>query len=174
MGMFAWLRRHRRFASGVREASSPDDGSLHEPGPHTRFGMHPGAVVAGLDFYRAIDFQRRWKLRLGAYVRGEARARQSWREIARDDQCELGRWLHEAAQLDPRHEPLLEQLREQHARLHHAAAEVIRLADSGQRETALQALRHGAFAHASHATVARLSELFAALNEAPAAESSRH
>ena len=174
MGVFAWLRRHIATVPQASDPSTHADSAFDEAGPQTRFGMRPGATVAGLDFYQAIDFQRRWKLRLGAYVRGEARARQPWRDIARDDQCELGRWLHEAAQLDPRHEPLLEQLREQHARLHHAAAEVIRLADSGQRETALQALRHGAFAHASHATVARLSELFAALNEAPAAESSRH
>ena len=166
MGMFAWLRRRRRFASGVREASSPDDGSLHEPGPHTRFGMHPGAVVAGLDFYRAIDFQRRWKLRLGAYVRGEARARQSWREIARDDQCELGRWLRDAPVATPAHAQLVLRLREHHAALHRAAGEIVRMADCGQREAALQALRDGDFAHASHATVARLSELFLALNDA--------
>ncbi len=171
--MFAWLRRRLPFAPGTSAATTAatgGDSAFHEPGPRTRFGLSPGAVLAGLDFYRAIDFQRRWRLRLAAYVRGETRARVSWREISRDDQCELGRWLVDAAAGQPRHDQLLRRLREQHAALHAAAADVVRLADSGQREAALQVLRQGAFADASHATVARLSELFQALNDAPASE----
>lgn len=165
MGMFAWLRRHVPFMPAASDASPPADSTFDEFGPPTRFGMRPGAEIAGLDFYQAIDFQRRWKLRLSAYVRGETRARPAWRDISRDDQCELGRWLLDASAHQPSHAELLQRLREQHAALHRAAADVVRLADAGQRDAALQALRHGEFAHASHATVARLSELFLALNQ---------
>lgn len=159
MGMFAWLRRH--LAPGAQAVGGP---AFDEPGPQTRFGMRPGAVVDGLDFYQAIDFQRRWKLRLVAYVRGEACAREDWKRIERDDQCELGRWLRHARPRDPRHAELFEQLRKQHTELHHEAAEIVRLAEAGQRDAALIALRQGGFARASHALVARLSELFTALN----------
>lgn len=165
MGMFAWLRRHVPFMPEASDASPQADSAFDDLGPQTRFGLRPGAEIAGLDFYQAIDFQRRWKLRLGAYVRGEARARQSWRDIARDDQCELGRWLREATTRQPQHAELLQRLREQHAALHQAAGEIVRMADDGQRDAALHALRHGDFARASHATVARLSELFLALNQ---------
>lgn len=174
MGVFAWLRRRAQATTEDPQASLDADGAWAEAGPQTRFGMRPGATLSGLDFYQAIEFQRRWKLRLAAYVRGEARARQSWRDIARDDRCELGRWLHQAPALPQRQGELLAQLREQHARLHHAAAEVVRLADAGQREAALHALRQGDFAHASHATVARLSELFTQLNEPPENVPTRH
>ena len=165
MGMFAWLRRHVQGVPSASDTALDADSVYAEAGPQTRFGMRPGATVSGLDFYQAIDFQRRWKLRLGAYVRGEARARQTWRDIARDDRCELGRWLQQAGSLQGRNAVLVQRLREQHALLHRAAADIVRLADAGQRDAALQALRHGGFAHASHATVAGLSELFTALNE---------
>ncbi len=173
MGMFAWLRKHAQGVPGADDTALDTDSAFAEAGPQTRFGLRPGATVSGLDFYQAIDFQRRWKLRLAAYVRGEARARQPWRDIARDDRCELGRWLYQAGLLQGSNAVLVQRLREQHALLHHAAAEIVRLADAGQRDAALQALRQGDFAHASHATVAGLSELFIALNE-PAGEPGRH
>lgn len=174
MGLFAWLSRHMHGLPSPGDASSTADSRLHEPGPQTRFGMRPGAVVAGLDFFQAIDMQRRWKLRLAAYVRGEARRTPAWHDLARDDRCELGRWLRQAAQQQPGHAELLGRLLQQHAALHQAAAEVVRLADSGQRDAALQALRQGAFAQASHATVAGLSELFTSLNASRAAATSPH
>lgn len=174
MGVFAWLRRHMAIVPDASDSSPQADSAFDEAGPQTRFGMRPGAVVDGLDFYQAIDFQRRWKLRLAAYVRGEARARQPWRDIARDDRCELGRWLREAAARPAQHPQLLQHLREQHALLHRAAADIVRLADDGQREAALQQLRHGEFSQASHATVAHLSELFLALNAGAAGGDPRH
>ena len=174
MGMFAWLRKHVQGVPSAPDPALDADSAYAEAGPQTRFGMRPGATVAGLDFYQAIDFQRRWKLRLGAYVRGEARARQPWRDIARDDRCELGRWLQQAGALQGRNAVLVQRLREQHSLLHRSAADIVRLADAGQRDAALQALRHGDFAHASHATVATLSELFIALNASAGDASGPH
>ena len=174
MGLFAWLSRHVPGLPRAGDELPRADSRLHEPGPQTRFGMRPGAMVAGLDFFQAIEMQRRWKLRLAAYARGEARQTKAWHELARDDQCELGRWLRQAARQQPGHTDLLGRLLEQHAALHHAAAEVVRLADCGQRDAALQALRQGAFAQASHATVAGLSELFTSLNSGPADTPPRH
>ena len=174
MGLFAWLSRRVPGLPRAGDELPRADSSLHEPGPQTRFGMRPGAMVAGLDFFQAIEMQRRWKLRLAAYARGEARQTKAWRDISRDDQCDLGRWLRQAARQQPDHAEVLARLLKQHAALHRAAAEVVRLADGGQRDAALQALRQGAFAHASHATVAGLSELFTGLNATSGDAAARH
>ncbi len=155
MGLYAWWRQRR--GGGPRAGN--------DAGPLTRLGMRPGTQVAGLDFYQAIESLRHWKLRLAAYVRGEARPSQGWSEVGRDDRCVLGRWLQEASSAHPLQAERLARLRAQHTALHQEAEAVVRLADRGQRDAALHALRHGAFAQASHATVAGLSELFVSLHE---------
>ena len=78
-------------------------------------------------------------------------------QIAKDDHCELGRWIH--AEADKRaSDSAFSELRREHAGFHRAAADVVRRANSGQavsEEVMLGA--HSAFSRSTAAVVHALT-----------------
>lgn len=122
--------------------------------------------VAGLDFYSAIATHQRWKNRLKDVVRGQSQETLVAAVVARSDVCVLGQWLatQQGNARIPAH--LMAELQEEHAAFHRIAADIIRLADQGQTQQALDALRTDApYSRVSHRVTKLLSQIFLELSE---------
>jgi len=105
-----------------------------------------------MDFDQAIAAHSAWKRNLADYFKkldGSLKAS----EIALDNKCPLGQWIHGEGS---RHSKLPEYstLKNEHARFHRVAAEVVRRADSGQSVSEEISLGSGSeFVKASSAVV---------------------
>jgi methyl-accepting chemotaxis protein len=105
-----------------------------------------------MDFDQAIAAHGAWKQKLTEYLHkkdGSLKAA----EVALDTKCPLGQWIHGEG---TKYLKLSEfsTLRQEHARFHKAAAEVVRHADSGQSTAAETALGgKSEFANSSSAVV---------------------
>ena len=80
-----------------------------------------------MDFDAAINVHLEWKLRLTEYLRAPDRSL-SEAEVARDDLCELGRWLHDDPPVD---DTTRLALLDRHAVFHRAVAAVVARAHDG-------------------------------------------
>lgn len=123
------------------------------------------AQYQGLNFYSAIQSHQAWKRRLVRYVQGESGEALDPQQVRCDTCCELGDWLHHRAQVPRKYFGLFERLIDEHAQFHQAAAEVVALAQNGQREQALRTVTQGEFARQSAKVVAALSELYLGVTE---------
>lgn len=77
----------------------------------------------------AIKAHALWKVRLTAYVT-KPDGSLIPAEIARDDRCELGKWIHEEAG-NHAHLPEFQELKGTHADFHRAAAGIVRMINAG-------------------------------------------
>lgn len=161
-----WVRKQvagsDRDAPDATGQSSVDE--LSES-PHVD-AMGAQSEAAGLDFYSAIATHQRWKNRLKAAIRGESTEVLEADAVGRSDVCALGQWLLQQERHPDIPAHLMSALQEEHAEFHRLAAEVIRLADSGQTQQALEALRTDApYSRASHRVTKLLSQIFLQLSE---------
>lgn len=108
-----------------------------------------------MDFDEAIKAHSAWKIKLSNYLKkpdGSLKAN----EIQMDNKCALGQWIYgEGAKFSSL--PEYNTLKQEHAKFHKAAAQVVTKADSGQNtleETALGSKSE--FAAASSAVVAAI------------------
>ena len=111
-----------------------------------------------MDFEQAILAHRHWKDKLSDYLK-KPDGSLSAMEVAKDDKCELGKWIHGDGAKHAK-SPEFQHLRSEHARFHKAAADVVHKADSGANvsgETALGG--HSEFAAASTAVVKAIMSL---------------
>jgi hypothetical protein len=115
--------------------------------------------VAGLDFNTAIDAHMQWKLRLKGAIDGGTSSGLVATEVARDDLCVLGRWIHGDGGKQHRHLAQFSALKEQHAEFHAHAASVVAEAKAGNTEEARR-LMAGAFARSSEAVKHHLIRLY--------------
>ncbi len=104
--------------------------------------------IAGLDFKKAIDAHMQWKERLRAVIDGRSDERLAASELASDDLCALGRWIHAGGGDRYRHMDQFRHLQEHHAEFHVCAASVLTEAQAGRIEDA-QRLMAAAYARAS-------------------------
>lgn len=81
-----------------------------------------------MDFDAAINAHQEWKLRLTDYLAAPDGSL-AVADVARDDLCELGRWLHGHPSIDA---ATLRALTDRHAVFHLAVAEVVARAHTGQ------------------------------------------
>ncbi len=89
---------------------------------------------------KAIGAHSLWKDRLRAAIEAE-HSKLTVDQVAKDDNCEFGKWLHGASIPEAlRKTSDFEACRELHAEFHKAAAQVLRLAVSGNNAAALAAL----------------------------------
>jgi len=90
-------------------------------------------MTEAFDFDRAVRAHSDWKMKLGAYIR---RPDQSLRaiEVARDDVCELGCWIHGPGRNLAGAKEYAE-LKSAHAAFHRTAADIVRRADAGETVT---------------------------------------
>jgi len=161
MSWLSWLRRQAAaVSSNADNATAPTTANTADDLPGVAVEDAP-TTVDGLDFYEAIGAHQRWKNRLKAAVTGQSGEHLDADTVARADACALGVWLgqlppHAAIPAD-----LLDALRAEHAEFHRLAAQIIHLADAGQTEQALQALRTDApYSRASHRVTNLLSRLY--------------
>ena len=90
-------------------------------------------MTEAFDFDRAVRAHSDWKMKLGAYIR---RPDQTLRavEVARDDVCELGCWIHGPGRNLAGAKEYAE-LKSAHAAFHRTAADIVRRADAGETVT---------------------------------------
>ncbi len=108
---------------------------------------------------KAIGSHSLWKQRLMAAIEA-GNPKLTVDQIAKDDACELGKWLYSASIPEAlRQTPDFQACRELHAEFHKVAAEVLRLAVSGNKGAALAALGSDTkFANLSSALTLRLMQ----------------
>jgi hypothetical protein len=111
-----------------------------------------------MDFEQAIQVHVQWKSKLAAYIAKPDHTLNP-ATIAKDDCCELGKWLRgEGRKFSS--SPDFVKLVADHARFHVAAADIVRKADAGQyvsEEIALGAKSE--YAAASNTVVTELMRL---------------
>lgn len=110
-----------------------------------------------LDFDAAIAAHRRWKDRIRESI--VTRNRLDPAAVARDDQCELGHWIH-AKSRELGATPEFQFLKEHHTKFHLAAADTVRDAATLPEAQALALLGPGTPYHLqSAACVAAIAAL---------------
>lgn len=116
---------------------------------------------SGLDFNAAINAHLAWKKRLDDLLTSpNGREALDPLHVCRDDQCDLGKWIHgNAARIYGTNESF-SRLRKVHADFHQAAAKVITLAQAGKDEEAQEALHTGDFARNSNRVKTELSRMY--------------
>jgi hypothetical protein len=99
------------------------------------------AEVGGLNFMEAITAHQKWKTRLSNYLAGTSTEKLDYRQICRDNQCVLGKWINGSGGDKYGHMPVFSQLKMAHGQFHLAAGSIVKLVDEGQSEDARAALR---------------------------------
>jgi Chemoreceptor zinc-binding domain len=100
-----------------------------------------GSEVSGLNFVEAIAAHQKWKARLLSYVEGTSTEKLDYRQICRDNQCVLGKWINGPGGDVYGHIPVFSQLKMVHGQFHLAASLIVQLTDEGNGEQARAALR---------------------------------
>ncbi|MGA4644397.1 methyl-accepting chemotaxis protein [Limisphaera sp. 4302-co] len=90
---------------------------------------------------RAMAAHNAWKQRLAEAIR-TGRSDFDPAQVAKDNQCEFGKWLY-SAPAELRQTEHWQQVRSLHAEFHKEAARVLELALAGRRAEAQQSLEHG-------------------------------
>jgi hypothetical protein len=99
------------------------------------------AEVGGLNFIEAITAHQKWKTRLSSYLAGTSTEKLDYRQICRDNQCVLGKWINGPGGDIYGHMPVFSQLKMAHGQFHLAAGSIVQLVDEGHSEDARTALR---------------------------------
>ncbi len=120
----------------------------------------PSPDRGGLNFESAIAAHMAWKKRLDDLLASGARDVLDPLQVCRDDQCELGRWLHGPAATKYAGLEGYQRLRAVHADFHQAAARVVTLAQAGEDAAARDEIHRGAFAKCSVQVKAELAKLY--------------
>lgn len=125
---------------------------------------HKAQIREEIDLPQAVQAHINWKLRLQDYLEGRSKEQLDAMIICRDDQCELGKWIHTAGmnhfhELEPFH-----QLRADHAEFHYVAANVVQNVQSKDFIAARKILVDE-YPHISRKVVLGLTELHKAVSE---------
>jgi hypothetical protein len=102
-----------------------------------------------LDVHAAIQAHMAWKQRLEDLLATDSRDGLDPLHVCRDDQCQLGKWIHSDTAAPYVTSESYKQLRSAHADFHQAAAKVIILAQVGDDIQASEELHTGEFVRAS-------------------------
>lgn len=148
MGIMDWFRQTAGevpAASGHREATPAEE---------------HGTEVGGLDFKSAVDAHMRWKSRLESYIGGASNEDLKVDIVCRDDQCPLGQWIYTRGVSDFGYSETFFDMKAHHAHFHRCAGDVLRTAQAGDKERALQLLHQGDYVRASERVKKLLAKLF--------------
>ncbi len=147
MGLFDWFK-----SAAQAGGEKPDISSV-------KLEAGESAEVAGLNFQDAVAAHQRWKARLQAYIAGTSQEKLDPAVVSRDDQCVLGKWIHGHGAAAFGDRAVFAQLRQEHARFHQVAGEVLTAVYAGRAQEAGQKLQ-GEFAQASVQVLGLLANLF--------------
>jgi methyl-accepting chemotaxis protein len=122
--------------------------------------------ASGLNFGTAIEAHQEWKVRLRAVIESKSQEKLDPNVVCRDDQCELGRWIHGEGGRQFDDEPQFADLRRKHAYFHACAGRVLLLAQSGHKDRAIAEISPGGdFAQASWEVIGDLASMFTRLRD---------
>ena len=110
-----------------------------------------------MDLGNAIEAHLQWKVRLRMFINGSSAERLDPAVIARDNQCELGKWIHGPATAYASR-PCYVALKGAHAEFHASAARVVTKAVAGDKAGA-EGVLSGAYAQASLKVVAAIQKM---------------
>ena len=88
-----------------------------------------------MDFSAAIRAHANWRLRLSTYCQGGQKETINIQALAKDNACELGKWLHGEGQKYAS-DPKLGELISAHSAFHLSAAAIAAMAQSGRQKEA--------------------------------------
>lgn len=111
-----------------------------------------------ISFVEAISAHLAWKTKLVEALAGKAQAAPDAAEIGKDTACALGQWIHGSGQARYGDLPAFDGLRQQHARFHRLAGEVVELTRANKNAEASR-LMANEFQQTSHDIVTRLSRM---------------
>jgi hypothetical protein len=148
MGLFDWFK------------STSQNGEATAPPPSELGAVKEDYIVQGLDFVAAIEAHRKWKDRLSAYIAGTSDEKLDASAICQDDKCALGKWIYSEGKIFCGHMPQFHGLKATHAQFHIHASEIVKLAETGQTDAAMQALLEGDYARDSRQVQTQLSKLY--------------
>lgn len=158
MGTGGWLGRLVKDEGADPRAQARPGPALIEPQQE---------AAAGLNFRKAIEAHQKWKTRLQAVIEMKSDEALDPKVVCRDDQCDLGKWIHGAGGGQFTGDPQFVELRRKHAYFHVCAGRVLSLAQAGQKDRAMVEMASmGEFSRVSRAVVGDLASLFVRLNEA--------
>jgi hypothetical protein len=132
MGMFDMVRG---WLSGGGKQEAGTSGTVDNVGM-----AHVPDEIDGLDFKKAIDAHMQWKDRLRGAIDGNSGEQLDVTQIACDDRCVLGQWIHGMGAVAHGHLPQFTVLREHHAEFHVCAAGVLAEAQAGHAQEAQRQL----------------------------------
>lgn len=124
-----------------------------------------GAELAGLNFKTAIDAHMKWKLRLDNYIKGTSTEQLKVEVVCRDDQCPLGKWIHDQGGEKFGYSETFFDMKAHHAHFHRCAGGVLSAAQSGDTATALKLLNGGDYVKASERVKMLLARMFVIASE---------
>jgi hypothetical protein len=116
--------------------------------------------VGGLNFKSAVDAHMRWKTRLETYINGTNDEQLVVDVVCRDDQCPLGKWIYTRGVNEFGYSETFFDMKAHHAHFHRCAGDVLRTAQAGEKEKALQLLHQGDYVRASERVKTLLAKLF--------------
>ena len=147
MGFRQWLGS---LISGKTQeqyvASATDDSSEEE--------------LSGLNFRSAIEVHQAWRYRLQSVIDGSSTETLVVETVSKDDQCDLGKWLHGSGSKQFGQDSLFQQLIKNHAHFHTCAGHVLNLKQDGQVEQAQESIRSGDFVRASQSVIMNLAQMY--------------
>ncbi len=109
-----------------------------------------------IDLNKAIYAHEQWKIRLAAHLSGKKPLEIAMENVARDDHCALGEWIHGDGK-EHAGTPGFDALVQSHAAFHRIAADVARNGDSTSAGKLLSA--GSPFGRASRATIGQIKKL---------------
>jgi Chemoreceptor zinc-binding domain len=125
------------------------------------------AEVGGLNFMEAITAHQKWKTRLSSYLAGTSTEKLDYRQICRDNQCVLGKWINGPGGDLYGHIPVFSRLKMAHGQFHLAAGSIVQMVDEGHSEKAREELRQDYSKH-SVKVQGLISTLYIEVTEAKA------
>ena len=115
---------------------------------------------AGIDFMAAIEAHFRWKVRLENYIYGTSTENLDAAVVGMDSQCPLGKWIYGEGREKYNANPLFQEVRDIHANFHKCSAAIMRQADAGDKEGAVEAIYRGEHFMLSQRIKVKLARLY--------------
>ena len=143
MSLMDWLRKRLAGDESAKLELGKDEESL-----------------SGLNLNEVLNAHLAWKDRLGATLAGTSSEKLQIAQVAVDNLCVLGKWLHGAGKQEFGQLPEFAALVETHRKFHLTAGEVLVEHESGHREHA-QSVLQGEFRTQSNRIQLDLVRLFA-------------
>lgn len=123
------------------------------------------AQIAGLNFKTAIDAHMKWKARLESYIKGTSAEKLEVDVVCRDDQCPLGKWIHDKGGENFGYSETFFDMKAHHAHFHRCAGQVLATVQAGDAKEAMRLLNSGDYVKASERVKMLLAKLFVIASE---------